>query len=161
MLRGGRDNDEVRGDEGNDTLLGESGNDTINGDTGDDVLTGGQENDTFIYHSGGGHDTITDFNFGNSGGLSDGSENNDFIDLSYSYDSLAEIYGDQLDDGILNQSNDTVEGVDYSDNSSFDGGSLTFTGQHPMPIASRRTILGSFASQKAPLFVRLPARTPY
>ena len=72
-----------------------------------------------------GLDTITDFNFGNSGTLDDGDlTNNDFIDLSGFYDNIAELQDDFADDGVLNQSNsgNIVWGqvVDYSDNTSFD-----------------------------------------
>ena len=67
--------------------------------------------------------TITDFNAGNTGTLDDGNTaNNDFIDLSGYYDNLSELYADQADDGILNQSN-TLDGkgraTDYSDNTQF------------------------------------------
>lgn len=97
--------------------------------TGDDVLTGGLGDDVFVYAPGDGNDTITDFNDGNTGTLSDGiSTNNDFIDLSGFYDHISELHADQADDGILNQSNDGVDGVDYSNNLSFGTGSLTFTG---------------------------------
>jgi hypothetical protein len=96
---------------------------------GDDILTGGDGDDIFVYAPGDGNDTITDFNTGNSGTLSDGnSGNNDFIDLSAFYDNITELHADQADDGVLNQSNDGVAGVDYSDNDSFGSGSLTFTG---------------------------------
>ena len=97
---------------------------------GDDTLVGGAGDDTFYYDVGDGADTISDFNTGNSGSLSDGdSSNNDFIDLSGFYDDIWELHADQADDGVLNQSNDGVGGVDYSDNSQFGTGeSLTFTG---------------------------------
>lgn len=98
--------------------------------TDDDVLTGGAGDDVFVF--GGGDDTITDFNFGNSGALSDGdTTNNDFINLAAYYDSLSELYADQADDGILNQSNTTDSkgrAVDYSDNAQFGDGSLTVQG---------------------------------
>ncbi|GAB5445748.1 Hint domain-containing protein [Gymnodinialimonas sp.] len=116
-----------------DTIDGGTGNDTLDGGTGNDVLTGGDGDDTFIYQTGDGHDTITDFNAGNSGGLNDGSStNNDFINLAGYYDNLKELYADQADDGILNQSNtlDTEgQAVDYTNNTRFGAGnSLTFTG---------------------------------
>ena len=109
--------------------LSTSFNDVLIGGTGNDTLTGGLGNDTFIYKVGDGADTITDFNTGNTGTLSDGDKsNNDFIDLSDFYDNLSELYADQADDGILNQSNDGVNGADYSNNARFGDGSLTFTG---------------------------------
>ncbi|MCG6902684.1 MAG: Hint domain-containing protein [Rhodobacter sp.] len=102
---------------------------TTSSGAGDDVLTGGDGDDIFVYAPGDGNDTITDFNTGNTGALNDGdANNNDFIDLSGFYDHISELHADQADDGILNQSNDGVDGVDYSDNDQFGSGSLTFTG---------------------------------
>lgn len=100
-------------------------------ETDNDTLTGGDGDDVFVI--GDGHDTITDFNTGNSGALGDSdTTNNDFIDLSGHYDSMSELYADQADDGILNQSNTTdTKGntVDYSDNTQFGpDSSLTFQG---------------------------------
>ncbi len=109
--------------------LSTSFDDHLVGGQGDDTLSGGLGDDTFVYSAGDGSDVIRDFNLGNTGTLSDGdATNNDFIDLSGFYDHLSELYADQEDDGILNQSNDGVRGVDYSDNSQFGTGSLTFTG---------------------------------
>ena len=100
------------------------GNDTLLGGDGDDQLTGGAGDDIFVYTSGDGLDTITDFNAGNTGTLNDeDSGNNDFIDLSGYYDHISELYADQADDGILNQSNTTDtrgNAVDYSNNTQFD-----------------------------------------
>jgi Ca2+-binding RTX toxin-like protein len=124
-------NDQLDGGAGNDTLDGWTGNDTINAGTGDDQITGGDGNDTFVYAAGDGVDTITDFNFGNTGTLNDGDiTNNDRIDLSAFYDDIWELTADFNDDGILNQSNSTLLGgtVDYSNNSSFGGGGLVFSG---------------------------------
>ncbi len=100
-------------------------------ETDDDTLTGGDGDDFFVI--GDGHDTITDFNAGNSGAIGDSdATNNDFIDLSGHYDSMSELHADQADDGILNQSNTTDSNgnaVDYSDNTQFGpDGSLTFQG---------------------------------
>lgn len=128
---GGGD-DSVLGGSGNDILVGGAGGDTLFGNAGDDTLTGGAGDDTFTYSVGDGDDTITDFNTGNTGMLNDGDNtNNDFINLSAFYDHISELYADQADDGILNQSNATDtrgQAVDYSDNSQFGGGSLTFSG---------------------------------
>ena len=131
-ISGGAGGDVVWDEAGDSTLDGGSGNDMLSGGTGQDSLTGGSGDDTFYYDAGDGDDTITDFNSGNSGSLSDGdSTNNDFIDLSAFYDNLQELYADQADDGVLNQSN-TVDAkgrsVDYSNNSSFGSGSMTFSG---------------------------------
>lgn len=72
MLYGGAGNDLLAGGDGDDWLDGGTGNDTLSGGTGNDTLTGGDGNDRFIYTPGDGHDTITDFNFGNTGTLDDG-----------------------------------------------------------------------------------------
>ncbi|MBM1311350.1 Hint domain-containing protein [Sulfitobacter mediterraneus] len=109
--------------------LSTSFDDILIGGTGNDTITGGLGNDTFVYNVGDGADTITDFNAGNTGSIADDDNtNNDFIDLSGYYDRLSELYADQADDGVLNQSNDGVGKADYSDNTSFGTGSLTFTG---------------------------------
>ena len=122
--------DTISGGAGADSLDGGSGDDILTGGAGDDALTGGAGDDIFVYSRGDGADTITDFNTGNTGSLSDGdSTNNDFIDLSGFYDDIWELHADLADDGALNQSNDGVDGVDYADNTQFEAGdSLTFTG---------------------------------
>ncbi|WP_238366487.1 Hint domain-containing protein [Mesobacterium pallidum] len=126
--------DTITGGAGQDTLSGGAGDDSLSGGAGDDLLTGGGGDDTFAYAPGDGHDTISDFNAGNSGTLLDGiSGNNDFIDLSTYYDGIWELYADQADDGVLNQSNQGVAGVDYSDNTQFGAGSLTFSGASANP----------------------------
>ncbi|GLQ28086.1 Hint domain-containing protein [Sulfitobacter pacificus] len=123
LLDGGNDDDVITGGAGSDSIIGGSGNDTIDGGDGDDSLSGNEGNDVFTYS--GGNDTIGDLNFGATGTLNDGdSSNNDFVDLSGYYDNLAELYADQADDGILNQSN----AADYSDNTQFGTGSLTLQG---------------------------------
>ncbi|WGW02778.1 Hint domain-containing protein [Tropicibacter oceani] len=125
-------NDTISGSAGADTLVGGLGNDTLQGKLGADVLSGGAGNDVFVYSAGDGNDAITDFNIGNTGTLNDGnSGDNDFINLSGFYDNIFELRADQADDGVLNQSNDGVGGVDYSDNNSFGTGSLTFTNATP------------------------------
>ncbi len=126
----GEGDDVVYGEGGNDTIFGESGNDTLDGGAGDDKLLGGTGDDVFVVSSG--NDTIGDFNTGNTGALNDGdSSNNDFVDLSGHYDHVHEMHADYADDGILNQSN-TLDAkgnsVDYSDNTQFGDGSLSFTG---------------------------------
>ena len=52
------------GTEAADTLTGGAGDDTITGLGGDDTLTGGAGADTFVFASGHGADTITDFTDG-------------------------------------------------------------------------------------------------
>lgn len=46
---------------GADTIDGGAGNDTISGGGGNDQLTGGLDADVFVFTSGGGKDTVTDF----------------------------------------------------------------------------------------------------
>lgn len=129
---GGGGEDTVTGGSSADTIDGGADDDRIDAGLGDDAITGGTGDDTLIYDVGDGYDTISDFNTGNTGTLSDGDgTNNDFINLSGFYDNLSELYADQADDGILNQSNATdTKGrtVDYSDNDEFGAGSITFTG---------------------------------
>lgn len=69
-LNGLTGNDTLDGGAGNDTLLGGSGNDQLSGGAGKDVLDGGKGSDTlrgqsgidtFVFKSGYGKDTITDF----------------------------------------------------------------------------------------------------
>lgn len=122
-IDGGADDDVIDGDGGRDSLLGGDGNDTLDGGGANDILTGGDGDDTFVYTAGSGNDTITDFNAGNTGSDTDGTQtNNDFIDLSAYYTNLNEIRADLEDDNILNQSVG-----DFSDNTAL-GGSITFTG---------------------------------
>jgi Ca2+-binding RTX toxin-like protein len=60
-LSGGDGNDLLFGNAGNDTLNGGAGNDLLVGGTGNDLLTGGANPDTFVFASGSGHDTVSDF----------------------------------------------------------------------------------------------------
>lgn len=73
VLRGGNGNDLLVGGAGNDRLYGENGTDTLRGDAGRDWLDGGRGNDTltggagadvFVIDQASGHDTITDFTWG-------------------------------------------------------------------------------------------------
>ncbi len=57
-------NDKLYGYAGKDTLSGGNGADTLNGGTGNDTLTGGAGKDTFVYASGDGADTVTDYTAG-------------------------------------------------------------------------------------------------
>ncbi|HMJ44013.1 MAG TPA: alkaline phosphatase PhoX [Pseudolabrys sp.] len=61
FLSGGPGNDALVGDEGNDRLVGNGGNDLLIGRAGNDELTGGRGIDTFLFRTGFGKDTITDF----------------------------------------------------------------------------------------------------
>ena len=63
-LYGQRGNDKLYGGDGDDTLNGGVGDDTLYGQRGDDILTGGTGKDTFVYYTGYGNDTITDYTAG-------------------------------------------------------------------------------------------------
>jgi Ca2+-binding RTX toxin-like protein len=54
----------LTGNIGNDVLNGGAGNDTLDGGVGADQLTGGTGNDRFVFRTGFGKDTITDFTTG-------------------------------------------------------------------------------------------------
>lgn len=60
-IYGGSYRDTLIGGKGKDTLVGNSGDDTLIGGTGNDCLTGGAGADIFVYASGDGNDTITDY----------------------------------------------------------------------------------------------------
>ncbi|MDH6266737.1 Ca2+-binding RTX toxin-like protein [Rhizobium sp. SG_E_25_P2] len=60
-VTGGDDEDGLDGGDGNDKLDGGDGDDILSGGAGNDRLTGGDGEDTFEFASGGGKDTITDF----------------------------------------------------------------------------------------------------
>ena len=63
-LVGGEGADTIEGGADADDIEGGEGADTITGGTGDDTLTGGAGADTFVFASGDGNDTITDFENG-------------------------------------------------------------------------------------------------
>ena len=54
----------ITGNTQNNVIVCGSGNDTLDGGKGNDVLTGGKGKDIFLYSSGGGNDTITDYTAG-------------------------------------------------------------------------------------------------
>ncbi len=78
-VSGGIGNDSIAGGAGDDTIEGGAGNDTLEGGAGNDTLTGGAGSDVFVLSSGGGDDTITDFDTDDSDG--DGFTT-DLIDIS-------------------------------------------------------------------------------
>lgn len=57
---GNNGNDRLYGQAGNDRLFGGEGRDLLSGGTGDDVLYGDNGADTYVFGTGGGHDTILD-----------------------------------------------------------------------------------------------------
>ena len=81
-LIGGNGTDLLLGNAGDDLLYGGNGTDTLRGGLGNDTLTGGNGGDVFVFASGEGTDTITDFKLSNdkiglTGGLT-------FENLSFS-----------------------------------------------------------------------------
>ena len=67
-LSGGSGIDMLYGHAGNDALSAGGGNDYLNGGTGNDTLTGGAGDDRFVFRTGDGFDTITDFSPGSGSG---------------------------------------------------------------------------------------------
>jgi len=148
-INGGAGDDTLFGETGDDILDGGADNDRINGGAGDDQMTGGSGNDTFELSdtnsgSATGHDTITDFNAGNTGALDDGDQsNNDFIDLSGYYNetnlaawnaanpdqqyahALGWLRADLEDDGVLNA---TQAGWTGSDTLTIQNGGVAVSG---------------------------------
>ncbi|MEN8892246.1 Hint domain-containing protein [Planktotalea arctica] len=134
--------DSIDGGGGNDTIEGNGGDDTLIGGIGADSLTGGAGDDTYVFNAGDGNDTITDFNAGNSGSVTDGNQsNNDFVDLSAFYSGLTEMRTDFLDDGVLNQSVG-----DFSDNTAI-GGGIEMTGIAAADLTFDNTNVVCFAAQ--------------
>ncbi|MGH1579014.1 calcium-binding protein [Planktotalea sp.] len=84
-LEGGDGRDKLKGGKGFDVLFGDNGKDTLLGGKGDDILIGGAEEDQFVFQSGGGNDTIQDFDAADNAEqikLSAVTEIVDFTDLS-------------------------------------------------------------------------------
>ena len=100
--------DEYTGTASADTLEGGAGDDTITGLAGDDTLTGNAGADTFVFASGHGDDTITDF-----------TADTDKIDLSV-------LVG--ITDFSQLTTADNADGNAVIDLSSHGGGSITLTG---------------------------------
>lgn len=63
-LSGGAGADSIVGEAGNDLIYGNAGNDELVGGAGNDTLEGGGDNDKFVFATGWGVDTITDFTQG-------------------------------------------------------------------------------------------------
>jgi Ca2+-binding RTX toxin-like protein len=77
-LIGGNGTDFLVGSAGNDLLNGDNGSDTLRGGLGSDTLTRGNGQDIFVFASGEGIDTISDFKLGSdkiglTGGLTFGN----------------------------------------------------------------------------------------
>lgn len=73
--------DTLAGGEGRDTLQGGAGSDLIDGGDGSDRISGGSGADTFLFETGSGHDTITDFTQGEDVIRIDRAGISDFDDL--------------------------------------------------------------------------------
>ena len=95
-VRGSSFADVLLGDGNNNVLEGQNGGDVLDGRGGNDTLTGGSGPDTFVYATGGGADTITDFNHADA----------DNIDLT----GVAGVYGlsDVLAAASLSSGTDTL-----------------------------------------------------
>lgn len=103
VLRGGRGDDVLRGGAGDDALRGGRGDDVLNGGVGDDILTGGAGADRFVFNTGFGNDTITDFDPLND--TLDLSQFDDVIeDITISIEGSSIVFG-------LGANSITVEGV--------------------------------------------------
>ncbi|MEM6618272.1 MAG: M10 family metallopeptidase C-terminal domain-containing protein [Pseudomonadota bacterium] len=63
-LTGGAGDDHLYGGDGRDSMGGGSGADVLTGGKGRDRLTGGAGDDVFVFASGHGEDTVTDFSLG-------------------------------------------------------------------------------------------------
>lgn len=88
-IKGTGKNDSLHGTANADLISGGKGNDFLWGHGGNDVLTGGSGADVFVMSTGGGEDTITDFN------PADGDV------IVFSYDtSLDEMFVGPLSDGM-------------------------------------------------------------
>ncbi|MEM1432085.1 MAG: calcium-binding protein [Pseudomonadota bacterium] len=155
---GGDDNDTIFGKQGDDILFGDAGNDTIDGEDGDDEIQGGSGQDSLLGSAGedsimggdnadriaGGADSDK-LEGGNGDDIIRGGGNSDDYSLEYitggdGNDNIKGgegrdvIYGDlpsvdDLDDGILDNNDDTIEGNEGDDfidgqvgNDTIDGG---------------------------------------
>ncbi len=108
-----------------DTAIGGSGDNSLTGGASGDILIGGAGSDTFHYATGGGAETIVDFDQGNTGSFSQGE--GDTIDLSgvTSVSSFAEVQHDatQVDANGTADSNgpDTLINFGNGDTLTLDG----------------------------------------
>ena len=120
-VRGSEFNDIITGNAASNILEGQGGNDVIDGKGGNDTLTGGTGADIFVFESGSGADTITDFNVGQG----------DRIDLR----AFTAIHG-YSDLGIsFNGGGDMVV--------SFAGNSITLTGVHSGDVGNSNFIFAT------------------
>lgn len=88
------------GNEGDDRIAGGVGDDIISGGTGNDTLSGGWGSDTFIFATGDGQDTITDFSTARRRSFIAGDEIRlDVIGIDDYSDLMA--LAEQRSDGVL------------------------------------------------------------
>ena len=92
-LIGGNGTDLLLGNADDDLVYGGNGTDTLEGGLGNDTLTGGNGGDVFVFASGDGTDTITDFSLGQGDkiGLAGGLT---FENLSFSGNNI--IFGTEV-----------------------------------------------------------------
>ena len=94
------------GGSGNDTITGNAVDNVLNGGAGDDTLTGGSGDDRFVYATGFGADTISDFTAGAS--------SDDTLDFSsYGYTTYSQIlanisFADVGGNAVLTLGSDTI-----------------------------------------------------
>ncbi|MGX1790466.1 beta strand repeat-containing protein, partial [Bosea sp. NPDC055332] len=102
---GNNDVNVITGGAGSDTLVGYAGSDTLIGGAGNDTLTGGTESDVFVFASGFGKDTITDFVAGS--GTADVIQIDDavFADLSAVLAAATQVGADTV---ITYDANNTI-----------------------------------------------------
>ncbi len=123
--------DTLLGDGTSNTLAGGAGDDTIDGRGSNDILTGGTGADTFVYSSGDGADTVTDFS----------QAEGDRIDLS----GLGNLFSFGDVPALASGTTDTV--IDFGA-----GNSLTLTGVAPTSLTAADFI---YATNLAPTAVTL------
>jgi Ca2+-binding RTX toxin-like protein len=137
-LEGSNFNDVLFGDSGNNVLSGLVGNDTIAGGGGDDILSGASGANTYVFGTGWGVDTITDFNvaddvldfsatglassdlifteIGSSTEISDGNGNSVLLENVSLYDMPQEAFHFYVSTPVVGTSGaDTLSGTFYTE----------------------------------------------
>jgi len=106
--------DTLTGTDGDNHLYGLGGDDTLTGGKGNDTLTGGSGNDRFVFATGDGADTITDFAAGSaSGDVIDLRQVNAVASFADVMAAAAQIGGDTVMD-FGNGDSITLLGVDVA-----------------------------------------------
>lgn len=104
-LLGGSSRDLLKGGANNDNLFGGAGADELHGGRQKDALTGGRGSDVFVFRTGDGKDTVTDF---------DARDNDEEIDLSAvksirSFNDLSKNHMSQAGDDVVIDDNNGLE----------------------------------------------------